>query len=102
MELKDDTINPEGISTGLLLGLIIAQEVYREEDESFSIVLTSLKDSTHAYTSLHYSGNAADIRIWDLKDKFKTAKKIKERLNIHYDVIAASNHIHIEFQPRHP
>lgn len=100
MKLKDDSVNPEGISTALLFGIIVAGEVFREEGVDY--VLTSLKDGVHSFKSLHYRGDAADIRIWGLKDSVKTAEKIRQRLNKHYDVIAESDHIHLEFQPRHP
>lgn len=100
MRLKDDDVNPEGISTALLLALIIANEVFQEEGVDY--VITSLKDGTHSFTSLHYRGDAGDQRIWGLKDSHETADKIRQRLNKHYDVIAESDHIHIEFQPRHP
>jgi len=97
MQLKNDQVKPN-ISTPLLLGLIVADQVY--EEESVDLVITSLNDGVHSETSLHYSGNGADLRIWNLANPENTVKKIKNRLNKHYDVILEKDHIHLEYQPR--
>lgn len=98
MRLKDNTINPQGITTELLLGLIIAKEEYEKIGVDF--VLTSLVDGTHSVTSLHYSGNAADLRIWNVDNPEALASEIRKKLNHHYDVIVEKTHIHLEYQPR--
>ncbi len=100
MRLKDNSINPIGMTSGLLLGLTAANEVYASH--GIDMVVTSLNDATHSVTSLHYSGNAADLRILDLGsiNPQTIVFEIKKRLNIHYDVILEHDHIHIEYQPR--
>lgn len=98
MRIKDSSVKIQGISTELLFALLVSDQVYQETGQE--LVITSLNDGKHSVTSLHYSGNAADIRIYrDGKDQ-QRRDMIKERLGIDYDVILESNHIHIEYQPR--
>ncbi len=89
-----------GISTELLMGLTIAATVY--DNNGQELVVTSLNDSTHGKTSLHYSGNAADLRThYFSKDVArKVRSEIDSRLGPDYDVILESNHIHLEYQPK--
>lgn len=101
MQLKDDSVNPIGLRSELLFGIMAAQEVYREY--GYDLVITSLNDAKHSSTSLHYSGSAVDLRTVVLnpeEDWESVAIDIKQRLNINYDVINESNHIHLEYQPR--
>lgn len=104
MRFKDRHTDPHGVSNELLLGLMVAQGVYAEE--GVEMVITALCNGAHSETSLHYSGNAADLRVWHLDDHRATAREIKRRLNRHYDVIAENrsdgspSHIHMEYQPR--
>ena len=103
MRLKDDTVVVHGIRQELILALYAADEVYKELGIEEGIVVTSLNDAVHSPTSLHYAGAACDIRIRSLPDHIspaQAAKKIKERLNIDYDVVVEADHIHIEYQPR--
>ncbi len=98
MRIKDSSVKIQGISTELLFALIVADQVYKETGQE--LVITSLNDGKHSVTSLHYSGNAGDVRIYrDGKDQ-QRRDMIKERLGIDYDVILEGNHIHIEYQPR--
>jgi len=93
-------VNFQGISPELILGLFVANEVYALYGVNMTV--TSLLDSKHSRTSLHYSGNGADLRTRDLKakaDADKIAKEIKLRLGIHFDVIVESTHMHMEYQP---
>lgn len=106
VELKDDTINTAGITGGLQVALMVANDVYNEN--GVPMVVTSLNDGKHARTSLHYSGNAVDLRtknIEQLADKTFIFNEIRGRLNIDYDVLLENvgepgEHLHIEFQPR--
>lgn len=94
-------VNFQGISNELTLGLNVANEVYALYGVNMTV--TCLLDSKHSITSLHYSGNAADMRTRDLKAKAtanKIAKEIKSRLGIHFDVIVEATHMHMEYQPR--
>ena len=96
-------VNATGIRAELLLGIMVAAGVYEEHDTD--LVVTSLVDSKHSVTSLHYAGAAADLRTRNLPssaDPALIASEIKKRLTKDYDVIAESDHIHLEWQPRQP
>ncbi len=98
--LKDDSVNPANLSPQLLFGLIVANQVY--EEYQYGCHITSLNDATHSRTSLHYRGDAADLRTRHMADEDKqlVRDEIKKRLNVHWDVILEGDHIHLEFQPR--
>lgn len=103
MRLKDDSVNPQGLRPELLFAIMVAREVYL--NRGYELVITSLNDSTHSDTSLHYIGSAVDFRTTVInpnEDWDSVARQIKRRLGKHYDVINESNHIHCEFQPRNP
>ena len=108
MYLKPGT-NLQGLTTPMLLGLFIADGVYREF-ANHEITLTSGDDGKHGLTSLHNSGNAYDLRTNDLPEvvsRKELAGEIKERVGEDFDVIFEhdpedpdNEHIHIEYQPR--
>jgi hypothetical protein len=67
------------------------------------MVVTSVNDGSHSYSSLHYSGCAADLRIRNLPEHTMpedVANEIKERLGKDFDVIVEKDHIHMEYQPK--
>ncbi len=100
MRLKSDNVSLSDLVPQMVVGLIMANEVYNEYD--VDMVWTSSNDSRHSLTSLHYSGNAVDLRTRTLRaeDRQRCRDKIKEKLNIDFDVILESDHIHLEYQPR--
>lgn len=104
MRLKDNSVCMTGATPELLFGLNVADKVYA--DLGVEMIITSGNDGKHSLTSLHYSGNAADLRSKNIPgNPAKVAKEIKARLNIDYDVILESRgkpneHIHLEWQPR--
>ena len=101
MRLKNDAINPIGLQPELILGIIIANEVY--SIHGFEMVITSINDSKHSATSLHYSGSAIDLRTTTLDPSYdwnSVVTDIRIRLNKHYDVILEKDHIHLEWQPK--
>ena len=99
MQLKKG-VNATGISSELLLGLMVADSVYR--DMGVELVVTSLVDGAHSTTSLHYAGDAADLRTWEfsLEQAREAVTSIKEGLPDDYDVVLEKDHIHLERQPR--
>ena len=99
MRLKPE-VNPSALRPELLLALVIADRIFDEQD--YECVVTSLNDSAHSETSLHYAGAAVDLRIRHLSDNHALiiAEKIRESLNRDYDVLLELDHIHIEYQPR--
>ena len=93
MRFKDDTINPAAIRAELLFALIVANKVY--EDAGRELVITSLNDGRHSTTSLHYAGCAADLRTRNFENRNQAqaaARRIKDCLNVDYDVILESDH----------
>jgi hypothetical protein len=65
------------------------------------ITITSLLDGVHSKNSLHYSGNAFDLRVWYYTEKQKKAlvEKLTLALGKDFDVIDEGDHIHVEFDP---
>ena len=91
----------DGVSPSIVLALLVAKSVYNEH--GYEMTVTSLKDGTHSRTSLHYSGNAVDLRtIYIPLDKVSEIhSEIAYRLpKNQFDVILEPTHIHIEFQPK--
>ena len=90
-----------GVRTELILAILVAEGVYDEYDTD--LVLTSVNDGRHSYTSLHYSGSAIDIRTRELPGANNiqaVGKAIRQGLSDEYDVVVESDHIHIEYQPK--
>jgi hypothetical protein len=105
MQLKSNHVNLAGMSVQILLALIVADEVYKQFGRE--VTVTSVNDSTHGVTSLHYAGQAADLRIQNpingtkyFEDELEVVRRIKSRLNQDFDVMLETDHIHIEYQPR--
>lgn len=100
MELKQG-VKSMGIRPEIILAVFIASEVYKSFEIDF--IITSISDGKHAQQhSLHYSGNAFDIRIKNIPDKKiidSVFLEIRKRLTKDYQVILEPTHIHIEYQP---
>ena len=86
-----------GIRPEILLAAAVAEGVYQAEGRD--CVITSGLEGKHMANSLHYSGNAIDLRIAGSKDPSLTAAKIRAALGDEFDVVLESDHIHVEFQP---
>ena len=90
----------------VVLGLVVAAGCYGLRDME-EMVVTSCNDSKHGRGSLHYSGNAVDLRT-------NTAARIYVEglhsdivlaLGVDFDVIledygTPNEHIHMEYQPK--
>lgn len=65
------------------------------------VVITSLLDGVHSKNSLHYTGNAFDLRVWIYTEKQRKTLLIQLRktLGIDYDVVDEVDHLHIEWDP---
>jgi len=101
MEFKDESIDTKNLQPQLVLALMMAQEVYN--GHGVDLVITSLNDAAHSRTSLHYSGNAVDLRTHNLPDGVDpngVAAEIRQKLNKDFDVIFEGDHIHLEHQPK--
>lgn len=101
MKLKPG-VTVTGLRPELLLALTIADRIY--QNHGHDLVVTSLLDGRHSWTSLHYSGCAADLRTTAAGLAASTieaiASDIKRSLTVDYDVVVEVDHLHVEFQPR--
>lgn len=86
-----------GIRPEIALAIQVADGVW--ERQGSELVVTSITDGKHSPTSLHYSGAAADFRIWNI-DAQRAKEDLKDALGGDYDVVLEKDHIHCEFQPK--
>jgi hypothetical protein len=64
----------------------------------YDITITSGCDGKHKSTSMHYSGNAVDIRTRDAEfDLIRWVKQIQSKLGSRYYACLEPDHIHIQF-----
>jgi hypothetical protein len=103
MKFKEG-VNPFGIRPELMIGLIIIDNIYKNFGPE--LVVTSINDSKHSLTSLHYSGQAADLRTHYFTGATQVslvAEAIRDALgrNPDYDVVIEKDHIHFEYQPKY-
>ena len=66
-------------------------------------VITSILDGTHGKHSLHYIGDAFDMRtfIYSHSELSKIVQELTTQLGSNYDVVLESDHIHIEYDPKY-
>lgn len=90
----------------ITLAILVAKDVY--STLGYDLTITSANDSKHSTTSLHYSGQAIDLRVRGMsQSEMKSVSElIRERLTMHFDVSLESSttsnaHIHIEYQPKY-
>ena len=96
-----DGIKLNGIRAEIVMALVIAQETARIYNQHYRISVTSVTDGKHSNGSLHYVGQAADIRVADMPfDVMKYVDSLKLALKENYDVVLEKTHIHIEYQPK--
>lgn len=91
-------VKAHGMSTNLLLALYIADQLWKEIFDE-ELVLRHVCNGRHSVGSLHYIGNAADLRTWGI-DAELACVELRKRLGSEYDVILEDDHIHIEYQPK--
>ncbi len=90
-----------GITPELMTGLLVADGIYHAQ--GFKMVVTSVVDGRHSLTSLHYAGQAADLRTRNMgtdDTKQEIGNLIRESLTSEFDVVVEKTHIHLEFQPK--
>lgn len=100
MKLKKG-VDITGLQPELVLGLIIAECVYRTV-ANVDLMVTAVKDGKHMTGSLHYKGLAADLRSKDVPEAVLPAlvSTLQSSLGDQFDVVFEANHIHIEFDPK--
>ena len=100
MRFKDDTIGLQSLSPQLVLALIVVDQVMKECGQE--ALITSLNDARHSKTSLHYSGNAVDLRSRWFTYPEQVLAMCRDALgnNPDIDMILESDHFHMEYQPK--
>lgn len=88
-----------GLRTEILFAVCSVNEILAKHGAE--MVITSGIDGNHSRGSIHYSGGAVDLRIWNIpEDKRKEAvKEMKEALGPDFDIVLERDHIHMEYQP---
>lgn len=104
MRIKDSTVRIRGMSPELLFAIVQIEAAARSLNRDYEPTITSCIDGPHSWASLHYRGDAVDIRTRDLPpgmDVAILAEAIRDRLtHREYDVVVEKDHIHVEFQPK--
>jgi hypothetical protein len=91
-------VRVKGLSNEILLAVLIAQSVYAETEHS--LVITSVTDGKHSVGSLHYTGDAIDLRLPAPSTRDQIVSQLRTALGDSYDVLLEVDHIHIEYDPR--
>lgn len=94
-------VKTRGLQPEMLLGLVIIDGVWTRMAIG-PVVVTSITDGKHGENSLHYKGQAVDIRIRDYLTETLGAvvNMCKESLGSDYDVVLEKDHIHVEYDPK--
>lgn len=96
-------VDVRGVQPEVTAAMHVVDGVYTSHGVAETVV-TSVKDSKHMVTSLHYKGLAFDLRLPSRSGAAGEAdgavtRTIRKRLGAQYDVVLESDHIHVEFDP---
>jgi len=94
-------VDLRGLKPQLTIAYVVACMIYYRQIHEWATI-TSASDGVHGPNSLHYSGNALDIRTRMLTagQKENVYKQLRIALGEQFDVILEADHIHIEFDPK--
>ena len=92
-------VRARGISPVMVIPIIIAREIYSDVDSP--LVITSITDGQHRIGSLHYVGDALDLRL-PKTDPNRVIARLRDALGGDFDVVLETDHIHIEYDPVRP
>lgn len=99
----------EVLTSGLLLGLLGLAHIMETTCNAKVLTITSVNDGVHKTGSLHYSGNAVDIRSKVFPPEL-VAKAVSlfrsspdgPRYDLLFEAPGTPNeHLHLEFDPKH-
>lgn len=94
-------VNLAGIRPEMVLAALICEQVMRTWHVEYDMTVTSVCDGKHGKGSLHYVGQAIDIRTNDIvANKLLIDAQLKEYLGEQFDVVWEDTHLHVEFQPK--
>lgn len=85
-----------------IIAMVVANDVLQELGIPHGATITSAIDGKHSRGSKHYSGNAFDVRTFELSDadREKARSMMADRMGEDFDVVLESDHIHVEFDPK--
>ena len=91
-------VDLRGLTPQMAIAYTIACRCYGQYD----CVITSASDGKHGPNSLHYKGQALDLRTRHLNGQGLQAvfHKLKDSLGPQFDVVMEATHFHIEWDPK--
>lgn len=105
MRFKDSSIRFNDLSPQLLLALMVVDDVMKKNGQE--ALITSLNDAFHSTNSLHYAGNAVDLRSHWFAHPSLVLGLCREALgnSSDFDMILenegeTNEHFHLEYQPK--
>lgn len=100
MRFKDSSIGFQNLSPQIVLALIVIDQVMKQFGQE--AMITSVNDAKHSKTSLHYSGNAVDLRSRWFSDPQAVIETCRQALgnSNDFDMVLESDHYHLEYQPK--
>ena len=103
MFIKNE-VSLKGITPQIVVAMMVASSLFSVEYQ-VPLTVTSGSEGKHGYASLHFCGNAIDIRAKDLPSWISPERvhdDLKARLCHEFDVVLERDplHIHIEWQPK--
>ena len=94
-----------GLTPQALFGMMVVDQVFRDHNLQQALWITSVAEGRHSSKSLHYHGRAFDVRLPTI-EPFERAEAMLadccQYLGPDFDVVAESNHWHIEWDPKGP
>ena len=97
-------VSIRGIRPELVHAAVTAYVIYQQLPGKPELVITCCTDGEHGRKSLHYVGQAIDIRSRDMgiQVALDAVTKLREALGHEFDAVTETDHIHIEYQPKQP
>lgn len=89
-----------GIHSRIVAALPVLEQIYSKFGQD--LVITSARDGVHKPHSKHYSGEALDLRTFNLTplERPEAHFDIHTALGSDFDVVLETDHIHIELDPK--
>ena len=93
-----------------LMDTLWALDAYWRDAVGYELIITSGRDGEHKLYSLHYVGNAADIRTWTSANSGRQITGTRRETILRmarliagdeFDVVNEGHHFHLEWQPSH-
>jgi len=99
MKIKDG-VSMVGIQKAMRPVLINADAIWRTHGHE--LVITAVCGGEHSAGSLHYYGEAVDLRTrYFGKDQTRAvAAVLRDAIGSDYDVVVHKSHIHVEYDPK--